>query len=63
VLNVRKLAAVLGIQYRARANRDINHSTALVLLDADGRIIARSDKLGELDPDFVAAVRKTLAER
>ena len=60
---VRKLAAVLGIQYRALANRDINHSTALVLLDADGRIIARSDKLGELDPDFVAAVHKTLAHR
>ena len=61
--DVRKLAAVLGIQYRALANRDINHSTALVLLDADGRIIARSDKLGELDPDFVAAVHKTLAQR
>ncbi len=63
VSNVRKLAAVLGIQYRALANRDINHTTALVLLDANGRILARTDKIGELDPDFVAAVRKTLAER
>ena len=61
--NVRKLAAVLGIQYRALANRDINHTTALVLLDANGRIMARTDKLGEIDPHFVAAVRKTLAER
>jgi protein SCO1/2 len=63
VSNVRKLAAVLGIQYRALANRDINHTTALVLLDANGRIMARTDKLGELDPDFVAAVRKILTER
>ena len=58
---VRKLAAVLEIQYRALANRDINHSSALVLLDVDGRIIARTDKIGEIDPDFVAAIQKALA--
>jgi len=57
---VRKLAAVLDIQYRALANRDINHSSALVLLDADGRIVARTDKIGALDDDFVAAVKAAL---
>lgn len=57
---VRKLAAVLDIQYRALANRDISHSAALVLLDADGRIVARTDKIGEIDPDFVAAIHKAL---
>ena len=60
--DVRKLAAVLGIQYRALADGEINHSSALVLLDADGRIVARSGKLGEVDPAFVAKVRETLAQ-
>ena len=59
--SVRKLAAVLGVQYRALANREINHSTYIVLLDADGRIVARTDKLGAIDPEFVAALHKALA--
>jgi protein SCO1/2 len=59
--SVRKLAAVLGVQYRALANREINHSTSIVLLDKDGRIIARTDKLGEIDAEFVAALHKALA--
>jgi protein SCO1/2 len=58
--DVRKLAAVLDIQYRVLANHDINHSTALVLLDADGRVAARTDEIGSVDPSFVAAVRKVL---
>jgi protein SCO1/2 len=61
--NVRKLAAVLDIQYRALASGDFNHSTALILLDADGRVVARTDKLGAADADFVAAVQKALATR
>ena len=58
---VRKLAAVLGVQYRALANREINHSTSIVLLDRDGRIVARTDKLGEIDAEFVAALHTALA--
>ena len=57
---VRKLAAVLGVQYRALANREINHSTSIVLLDGDGRIVARTDKLGAIDPEFVEALHKAL---
>jgi protein SCO1/2 len=57
---VRKLAAVLGVQYRALANREINHSTSIVLLDGEGRIVARTDKLGAIDPEFVAALHKAL---
>ena len=30
----------------------------LLLLDADGRIVARSNIIGRTDPEFVAAVRK-----
>jgi len=33
-----------------------------VLLDADGRIVARTDKLGDIDPDFVAAMHALLSK-
>jgi len=59
--NVRKLAAALDIRYRVLADGEINHATALVLLDAEGRIVARSSVLGEVDPVFVAAIRATLS--
>ena len=59
--DVRKLAAVLGIQYRQLEDREFNHSSVLVLLDAEGRVVARSSRLGEPDPEFVKAVRDTLA--
>ena len=58
---VRKLAAVLGIQYRALANGEFNHSTALILLDNEGRIAARTAQLGGADPVFVRRVKASLA--
>jgi len=58
--SVRKLAALLGIQYRALANREINHSSALVLLDAGGTIVARTDQIGAIDPAFVQALQRAL---
>lgn len=59
--NVRKLAAALDIRYRALADGDISHASALVFLDAEGRIVARSNVLGAVDPDFVAAIRASLS--
>jgi protein SCO1/2 len=59
--HVRSLAAMLGIQYKQLEDREFSHSSALVLLDADGRIVARSDRLGEADADFVAAAKRVLA--
>ncbi len=57
--DVRAIAGVLGIRYRALADGEFNHTSALVLLDADGRILARTDTMGTRpDPDFVAAVRR-----
>jgi protein SCO1/2 len=53
----RKLASVLGIQYRALANGDFNHTTAILLLDAQGRVVARSSQLGQAEPAFVNRVR------
>ena len=59
---VRRLAGVLGIRYRALADGEFNHTSALVLLDADGRVLARTEKLGAVpDPAFLAAVRAALA--
>jgi len=55
------LAGLLGIRYRALADGDFNHTTALILLDAEGRIVARTERVGgKPDPAFVAAVRRAL---
>ncbi len=59
--DVRTLSALLGLQYRQLPNGDFNHSTELILLDPDGRILARTSVIGRLDPVFVDAVRKALA--
>lgn len=57
--DVRNVAGVLGIRYRLLADGEFNHTSELVLLDADGRILARTDRIGSAeDPAFLAAVRK-----
>ena len=59
--HVRRLAAVLGVQYKQLEDGEFSHSSVLVLLDAQGRIVARTEKLGAADPEFVAALARTLA--
>jgi len=59
--DVRRLAAVLGIQYKLRDDGDYNHSSVMILLDAEGRIVARTERMGELDADFVNAVKRVAA--
>ncbi|ODS62045.1 MULTISPECIES: SCO family protein [unclassified Arenimonas] len=59
---VRRLAAVLGIRYRPLADGEFNHTSALVLLDREGRVLARTETLGaKPDPAFLAAVKAALA--
>ncbi len=58
--NVRKLAAVLGIQYRQLDDGEFNHSSLLILLDSDGRVVARSDVMGKTDPEFIAKIKTVL---
>jgi len=61
--NVRAIAGVLGIRYRALADGEFNHTSALILLDANGRILARTEQIGSRpDPEFVAAVRRAAAK-
>jgi protein SCO1/2 len=58
---VRALASVLDVRYRARDDGSINHTSVLILLDGEGRILARSEVASAApDPVFVAAVRKAL---
>ena len=59
--DVRRLAALLGIRYRRLPEGDFNHSSVLILIDANGRILARSTVIGHPDPAFVQAVRQALA--
>ena len=60
--DVRAIAGALGIRYRALADGEFNHSSALVLLDAEGRIVARTERMGARpDPEFIAAVKRALA--
>jgi protein SCO1/2 len=57
--DLRSLAGLLGVRYRSLADGEFNHTTTLVLLDAEGRVLARTDRVGGGgDPDFVAAVRQ-----
>ena len=60
---VRQLSGVLGLQYRQLPDKEFNHSSELILLDAEGRIAARTTRIGKLDPVFVEAIRKLLAEQ
>ena len=60
--SVRQLAAVLDIQYRALPDGEFNHTSVLVLLDAQGRIAARTDKMDAIDADFLATAKKVLAQ-
>lgn len=59
--DVRGVAGVLGVRYRQLADGEFNHTSALVLLDREGRILGRTEQIGsKVDPEFLALVRKTL---
>lgn len=59
--HVRELATALGIRYRDLGNGDFNHSSMLVLLDREGRVLARTETMGKVDAAFLAAVDGALA--
>jgi protein SCO1/2 len=59
--DVRSVAGVLDVRYRQLSDGEFNHTSALILLDADGRIVARTEQIGSKpDPGFVAAVKSIL---
>ena len=59
---VRQLSGVLGLQYRQLPDGEFNHSSELILLDAEGRIAARTTVIGKLDPAFVTAVNAMISK-
>lgn len=60
--DVRSIAGVLDIRYRQLEDGEFNHTSVWVLLDANGRILARTEQMGTRpDPQFVAAAREALA--
>jgi len=60
--DVRKLAAVLNVQYRRLPDGSYNHSTVITLLDREGRRVATTSRLGGADPEFQKAIRSALAK-
>lgn len=60
--DVRLVAAVLGVQYRQLPDGGFNHSSSILLLDAGGREVSRSEKLGTPDPAFVREVAAACSE-
>ena len=60
--DARAIASVLGVRYRPREDGSINHTSVLVLVDAEGRVLARSEVASAMpDPAFIAAVHTALA--
>jgi protein SCO1 len=57
--DLRAIAGLLQVRYRALADGEFNHTSAWILLDPEGRELARTEVMGPRpDPQFLAAVRK-----
>lgn len=58
---VRRLAAALNIQYRRLPSGEINHSTVITLLDAQGRPVRATSSLTHPDAEFQATLSRLTA--
>jgi protein SCO1/2 len=58
--DARRIAAVLGVQYRRLVCGEFNHSSSIELLDAEGRIAGRSGLMGSIDPALLQAIGRSL---
>jgi protein SCO1 len=56
--DVRKIAGVLGVRYRRLSGGEFNHSTPLILFDAQGVELARTENIAKPDAAFIKAVQK-----
>lgn len=55
-------ASAVGLRFRPLSDGSIDHSTALALIDARGRLLARASNAGET-VEFVAAVRRAVSRQ
>lgn len=58
--DARKIAALLGVQYRSLPNGEFDHSLLITLLDRDGRKVASTTQLYD-DAPFLAALQAATA--
>ncbi len=61
--DIRKLAGMLGVQYRQLENKEFNHSTILTLVSTDGKIIARTDSNNGIDSKFKTQLQNLLRQQ
>ncbi len=54
---VRKVAALLSIQYRRLPSGEFNHSSVVTVLSRDGEIVRQSSLIGRVDPEIVTALK------
>jgi len=54
--DVRKIAAILNIQYRLLPNGEYNHSNVITLVSPSGEIVRQSSVIGRVDQDLLAAL-------
>jgi len=60
--SVARIAEGLGITYRSAADDTVDHQSLFALLDASGRIVAKTSNTQNPDPRFVAQVRRALEQ-
>ena len=61
--DVRELAALLGIRYRAEPDAEISHSNSYLVLDPEGRPAHRQDGIGGDTAAPLARIRAAAAGR
>lgn len=61
--DVRPISALLGVKFNRLTNGDFNHSSVLVLVDGDGRPVARLGTLSDDPAPLVAAAEALLQPR
>ncbi len=54
---MRKIAAVLNVQYRRLPDGNYNHASVITLLTPQGEIAAQSSVLGKADERLAASLR------
>jgi protein SCO1/2 len=60
---VRELSIVLGINYKMLGDGDYSHSNVLALLDKEGRILSKVDRLSADDNALVKAMTKIMRNK
>lgn len=58
--DVRLVAAALGVRYKQLPDKSFSHSTVLTLLDAQGRVLRRTESFMDPEPEFRAALAGAL---